>query len=584
MRALLSPRRFWFLYVVLFILFGLVTYQITQLTYFHQASLLVVAHRQHYLSIEVPPLRGPITDRNGKEFVTNLKVPSVYAVPRILSDAEQSSLSRDLARILNLDRRGVEKKLARDKSFVWIKRRVTSEEAEQVKKLQSPALGVLEEYKRFYPQGSMLAQVLGFSNVDNQGLEGIERAMDGDLRGRPGKRVTQRDALGREIKAFEMKMLPVIDGNRVILTIDQHLQYLTEKALEKAFKQWKAKGAAAVVMDPRTGEILAMANQPSFDPNQYDRSSTETRRNRAITDTYEPGSVFKIVTASAALNEGIVTPETTIYCEDGKWNWGIKVLHDVHPYGTLTMMDVIVKSSNIGTVKIGLKLGASKLQKYIKNFGFGNTTGIDLAGEVSGFTRPPSQWSKTSPYNIPIGQEVTVTALQMVTAMSAIANGGYEMRPYMIAKVQDPAGVTLKEKKPVIKNTVMKPETAATMRQILTQVVERGTGTKAKIQDIPVGGKTGTAQKILPGGKGYSHNAFMASFVGFAPSDHPRYAMVVVLDEPRPLYYGGTVAAPVFKEVMEAALLTAGSHPYHNGIPPTTPQSVSSTADLALPD
>ena len=430
----------------------------------------------------------------------------------------------------------------------------------------------------------MLAQVLGFSSVDNQGLEGIERFMDADLHGRPGKRITKRDAHGREIKAFEMKALPAIDGNRIVLTIDQHLQYLTEKALEQAYKQWKPKGAWAIVMDPRTGEILAIANQPGFDPNLYDRSNADTRRNRAITDMYEPGSVFKIVTASGALNEGVVTPDTIINCENGKWNYGVKVLHDVHSYGMLPMIDVIVKSSNIGSVKIGLKLGAENLQHYIQGFGFGKGSGIDLPGEAPGYTRPPSQWSKTSPYNIPIGQEVMVTGLQMVTAMSVIANGGYLVKPYIVSKVQDAAGVILKEKKPIIKQQVIRPETAATMREILVQVVERGTGTKAQIPDIDVGGKTGTAQKILPGGRGYSHSSFMSSFVGFAPADDPRYAMVVVLDDAHPLYYGGTVAAPVFKEVMEAALLTEGSRPYRKSIPPQTPTETAAAADLALID
>lgn len=585
MRVLLSPRRFWFLYVILFLFFGLIIYQIFQLTCYHQSSLLTLANRQHYLTIDIAPLRGPITDRNGKEFVTNLKMPSIYAVPRMMNRESRETLSRELARILGLDRRNVIKKLERNKSFAWIKRRVSFEEADAVKKLESPALGILEEYKRFYPQGSMLAQVLGFSNVDNQGLEGIEKSMDADLRGKPGKRITKRDALGREIKAFEMKALPAIDGNRIVLTIDQHLQYLTEKALEQAFTQWKAKGAWAIVMDPRTGEILAMANQPGLDPNVYDKSKSDSRRNRAITDMYEPGSVFKIVTASGALNEGVVTPETMIKCENGKWNWGFKTLHDVHPYGMLTMTEVIVKSSNIGTVKIGLKMGAQKLQKYIKDFGFGHLTGIDLPGEAPGYTRPPSQWSATSPYNIPMGQEVMVTALQLVTAMSVIANGGYLVKPYMIEKVEDPAGVTLKEKKPTIKKQVIKPEVAVTMRAILTKAVEEGTGTKAKIQNILVGGKTGTAQKILPGGRGYSHSAFMSSFVGFAPSDNPRYAMVVVLDEARPLYYGGTVAAPVFKEVMEAALLTEGFRPRRQNVSlPTLAKETSSTADLVPVD
>lgn len=584
MRALLSSRRFWFLYIVLFVVFGLIIYQIIQLTCIHQPALLKRARRQHYVSIDIPSLRGPITDRNGKEFVTNLKIPSVYAVPRALRDEDVELFSRQIAKILGLDRKWVAERLSKDKSFVWIKRRVTFEEADKIRKLGYPELGIMEEYKRFYPQGSMLAQVLGFSNVDNEGLDGLERSMNGDLCGKPGKRLTQRDALGREIKAFEMKSLPVVDGNRLVLTIDQHLQYLTEKALEQAFKRWNAKGAWAVVMDPKTGEILAMANQPGFDPNHYAKAKPDCKRNRAVTDMYEPGSVFKIVAASGALNEGTVTPETTFFCENGRWNYGPKVLRDVHGYGTMPMSEVIIKSSNIGTVKIALKMGGTKFQSYVKGFGFGASTGVDLPGEAPGYTRPVAQWSKTSPYNIPMGQEVMVTSLQMVTAMSVIANGGSLVRPYIISKVQDSAGVTLKEKKPFIKRRVIKPEVAATMREILTQVVERGTGTKAKIPDVKAGGKTGTAQKVLPGGRGYSHSEFMSSFVGFAPADNPRYAMVVVLDEAHPMYYGGVVAAPVFKDVMQAALLTQGlqPEPERNAMP--TSAQVAATADLAIAD
>lgn len=327
-----------------------------------------------------------------------------------------------------------------------------------------------------------------------------------------------------------------------------------------------------------------MANQPGFDPNHYAKAGPDAKRNRAITDMYEPGSVFKIVAASGALNEGAVTPETTFFCENGKWNYGVKTLRDVHAYGTIPMSEVIIKSSNIGTVKIALKMGAQKFQHYVRGFGFGASTGVDMAGEAPGYTRPPSQWSKTSPYNIPMGQEVMVTSLQMATAMSVIANGGYLVKPYIISKIQDPAGVTLNEKKPFIRQRVIKPETAATMRDILTQVIERGTGTKAKIPDILAGGKTGTAQKVLPGGKGYSHSSFMSSFVGFAPAGNPRYAMVVVLDEAHPMYYGGVVAAPVFKEVMEAALLTQGVQPRRETEPPLTPEQTAAVADLVVAD
>lgn len=555
MRGQLSPRRFWIVVGVIFVLFTVVSYQVFQLTYFHRDSLLKLATRQHRLILDITPLRGVITDRNGREFVTNLKVPSVYAVPRILTDDEKTELAKKVSKILNLDPDWTRKRLSKNKAFVWLKRRTAFEEAEKIKNLKNRALGLREEYKRFYPQGDILSHVLGFTNIDNDGLEGIELYMNSDLKGRPGKRITKRDAMGREIKALEIKTLPAIDGNRIVLTIDQHLQYLLEKALDKAYKKWNAKAAWAILMDPNTGEILAIANRPTYDPNLYRKSLVKNRRNRVITDLYEPGSVFKIIAASAVLNEGIVTPETKIDCEEGELRYSSKILHDVHPYGMLSMTDVIVKSSNIGTVKLGLKLDPDVFYKYVKDFGFNKKAGIDFPGEAGGFIRSPSKWSKTSPYNIPIGHEVLVTALQMTRAMAVIANGGKLVTPYLVSKIEDQAGIVLKSKQPARKKIVISPETAEIMRNILVQVVERGTGKRAKIDDVFVGGKTGTAQKVLPDGKGYSHDKFMSSFVGFAPLENPKYVMTVVLDEAHPKYYGGTVAAPVFQEVLSAALL-----------------------------
>jgi cell division protein FtsI (penicillin-binding protein 3) len=557
----LSKNRYWIVLVFITSLFVIIGYQLVQLTIVRRPALLAIAGKQHDLSIDIPPLRGQIFDRNGKELATNLKVPSIYAVPRLLRADERGTLALKVSQILNLDKEYVLEKLSKNKSFIWLKRKVTFEQAEKIQALESAALGVVKEYRRFYPQGDLLAQILGFADVDNIGLEGIELALNRELQGRAGKRITKRDALGREIKAFEIKQVPAVDGNNVTLTIDQYIQYLTERALDRAFKDWKAKGAMAVVMEAKTGKILAIASRPSYDPNQYEKSSTETRRNRVITDMYEPGSIFKIVAASGALNENVVTPSKIFNCENGTWHYGSRTLHDVHAYGNLSFEDVIVKSSNIGTVKIAALMDREVFQSYIQGFGFGRTTGFDLQGEAPGFTRPPSQWSNTSPYNIPIGQEVMVTPLQMVTAMAVIANGGDLVKPYIISKVEDQNGVILREKNPTIRRKVIRAEVAAIMRRILVRVVEEGTGKKAHIDGIPVGGKTGTAQKVLPNGRGYSHSNFMSSFIGFAPADEPQFVMAVVLDDPKPLYYGGTVAAPVFKEVMEAALLNRGYVP-----------------------
>lgn len=561
MTASVSPRRFWFVQGSVALLFFVIVYQLVQLTWIRQPALQQVAEKQHHLTVVIPPLRGAILDRKGRELATNLKLPSVYAVPRVLDADMRQKLAASLAEALNLKKDFVLERLSRDKSFVWLKRKVSADEATKVKAIGHPALGIIEEYRRFYPQGDLLSQVLGFSNIDNKGIEGIELSLNKDLQGREGRRFTRRDALGREIRAFDVKSIPAQNGNKVVLTIDQYLQYLTERSLEAAYKQWKAKGAMAIIMNPKTGEILAMANRPGFDPNHYEKSNSESRRNRAVTDMYEPGSVFKIVASSGVLNENLATVDKIFFCENGKYRYGSRTLRDVHGYGNLTLSEVIVKSSNIGTVKMAALMKPEVFQRYIQNYGFGKSAGIDIQGEAPGFTRPPSQWSNTSPYNIPMGHEIMVTALQMVRAFAVVANGGELMKPYIVSRVEDSHGIVLRENKPFAVKRVIRPEVAAEMREMLVKVVNEGTGKTARIEGIPVGGKTGTAQKVLPGGRGYSHDSYISSFIGFAPADDAQLVMAVVLDDPRGKYYGGTVAGPVFKDVIEAGLLYMGYIP-----------------------
>ena len=557
----ISPHRLGLFQIFLLTLFLTLTFQIFQLSIFHNAALVERAVSQHRLTIEIPPLRGAILDRHGKGLAINLKVPSIYAVPRLLRLKEKETLIHQLAESLSLSIPYVRERLERDKSFVWLKRRVPEGEAKRIERWKHPAVGILYEYKRFYPHGRLLANLLGFTNVDNQGIEGIERLADAELRGKPGKRYTRRDALGREIKAFEEKTVPALDGHSLVLTIDQYLQYVTERALERAFRKWKAKGAMAILMNPANGEILAMATRPTFDPNSPGDFPVENYRNRILTDVFEPGSVFKIVTAAAVLSEQKVSMKEKIYCEQGEWPWGLKTLHDVHGYGYLSFPEIIIKSSNIGTVKLASRLPPKTLYRYIKMFGFGRKTGIDLEGEVSGLVRPPSQWSKTSPYSIPIGQEVTTTILQLARAISFIANGGYLVKPHVMTRVEDTHGVTIRENPLKREGPKLEPAVGEILKEVLWKVTEEGTGKNARVKGIAVAGKTGTAQKILPHRKGYSHSNFVSSFIGFAPADHPLLSMVVLVDDPRPLYYGGTVAAPVFSEVMEAALAHLGYTP-----------------------
>ncbi len=571
----ISKIRFLIIDLAIVAIFPLVAYQIVRLTIQNHDFLVEFANRQHNLVIEIEPERGAIVDRNLKEFATNLKVPSIYAIPRLIPPQERDRLIPVLSKMLGLNRSFLKERLSRDKAFIWLKRRTSVSAADAVRKLKNPNFGIINEPKRFYPHGEMLSNVIGFCNVDSEGAEGLELLYNQKLSGRKGYRYTKRDARGREMIALEEKLIPAVNGGRLILTIDQYIQYVTEQALEEAFRKNKAKSAIAIVMNPKTGEILAMASRPNFDPNRIAESDAAHRRNRPITDIFEPGSVFKIVTATAALNEGKVKLDDTFNCESGQWRVRAnRIIHDVHPYGRLTFPEVLIKSSNIGTVKIAMRLGQELLYKYIKEFGFGDKTGIDFPGEVNGILRPTEKWSSFSITSIPYGQEVAATALQMVRAISVIANGGHVVRPYLLKEIQDADGVTLTKKEPQVSESILKPEVAATMNEILQRVVLEGTGDKAKIEGVKVAGKTGTAQKLNPGG-GYSHSHFVGSFIGYAPADDPMLAMIVSIDDPHPYYYGGTVAAPVFKDVIEQSLIYLGYVPEKKKADETKPKALS---------
>ena len=556
-----SKTRLLIIDLVILAVFPLLIYQIFRLTVQNQDFLQDFAKRQHNLVIEIEPERGSILDRNLKELASNLKVPSIYAVPRTIRRQDRNGLATKVSKILNLQRSFVLERLSRDKAFVWLKRRTSMREAEAIRNLKNSNFGITYEPKRFYPHGELLANVIGFCNVDSTGMEGLELLYDKKLTGRRGYRYTRRDALGRELVAFEEKLVPAVNGGRLILTIDQYIQFVTEKSLDEAFRKYRAESAIAVVMNPKTGEILAVASRPTFDPNQLEATPVANRRNRAITDIFEPGSVFKIVTATAALNEGKVALTDTFDCENGEWRARpSRVIHDVHPYGRLTFPEVLIKSSNIGTVKVAMRVGADTLYDYITHFGFGETTGIHFPGEVSRILRPPNKWSKVSITSIPFGQEVAATPLQMIRALAVIANGGRLVRPYLVKEIQDASGVTLSQTQPAVSEPFLKPETVSTMRAILERVVTEGTGDRARIEGIRVAGKTGTSQKLNPNG-GYSHSHFVGSFIGFAPAEDPELVMIVSLNDPRGYYYGGTVAAPVFKEVIEQSLIHLGYVP-----------------------
>ncbi|MDD5424704.1 MAG: penicillin-binding transpeptidase domain-containing protein [Candidatus Omnitrophica bacterium] len=514
-------------------------------------NLALLAKKQHTAVIELQPKRGTIYDRNFSPLAVSLNLDSVFANPREIKD--KRGASKKLAAAMGLGEQYVYDRICRDKGFIWLKRKISPAESEKVKALKIKGVEFVKEPKRVYPNNALASQIVGYAGTDDRGLEGLELKYDEYLKGSPGYRAMLRDARRRPIASFEYEYYPSIDGLDLVLTIDDVIQHIAERELDLAVEKYHPIGACIIVMDPKTGDILAMSSRPTFDLNNFRTVNAEKKRNRAVTDMYEPGSIFKIVTASGALQEKIVGLNDRFYCENGAWRHaGGKVLHDHKPHGWLTFRQVIEKSSNIGTVKVGIKLGADNLYGYIKKFGFGDITGIELPGEIPGFIRPPSKWSGTSIYAIPMGQEVAVSPLQMACAMSVIANGGKLMKPRVIQYIQDRHGELIKEYPVTVSGQVLSEGTSATMRDVLSGVVEDGTGQLARVEGYDVGGKTGTSQKIENGT--YSHSKFIGSFVGFAPVKNPKVVVVVMLDQPHPLYYGGVVAAPVFSRVVRDTL------------------------------
>ncbi|MCK5118391.1 MAG: PASTA domain-containing protein, partial [Candidatus Latescibacteria bacterium] len=412
----------------------------------------------------------------------------------------------------------------------------------------------LMETTRHYPFGALAGQVLGYTNVDNKGIEGLELGLDEDLHGQPGWTAFRVDARGRRFAEINNPVQDPRDGDRVLLTLSAAIQAIVEEELSDAVARFSARSGQAVLMDPRTGAILAMANVPSCDPNRPGKTAVWTRKNRTITDCYEPGSIFKIVAVAAALEEGIKRPDDRIFCENGKVKVAGRTIRDVHKYGWLTLQEVLEYSSNIGTIKVAQEVGARLLYQYGRAFGFGYQTGIQFPGEVKGTFRPPAKWSGLSLATIAMGQEVAVTALQMAAAYGAIANGGVLMRPWIVRAVVDAHGKTVRESRPEEIRRVMSPETARTLTQFLQGAVERGTGVNAQLEGVHVAGKTGTAQKAIEGGRGYAPGEYVSSFIGFLPAGDPKVVCLVSVDTPRGGYYGSQVAAPAFKRIMDRVL------------------------------
>lgn len=512
-----------------------------------------LAEKQHVKVVNLTPSRGAIYDSTNSALAVSIEMDSLFAEPRNMEDIPAAA--RQLAPLVEIPVDVIEKKLKGSKGFVWLQRRLTPETVARIKALDIDGIGFVKEPKRFYPNAEIGSHVVGFTGLDPDGLEGVERRFNSTLLGNTGYMISERDALGREIGNRGMVVKKASSGQSVALTIDKNIQYIAEKELAAAVEGSRAKGGTAIVMEPQTGRVLAMANYPTFNPNAVAKYQPNALRNRAITDSFEPGSTMKVFLIAAALEEKVVSPQDTFNCENGSYNIGGRTIHDTHSYGRLSVGDILKHSSNIGAAKMGAKLGAERLYGYLKGFGFGAKTSIDLPGEVSGYLRSKSQWYGVDLATISFGQGISVSALQLAGAVSSVANGGTLMQPYILEKILDDKGNVVKQVAPVSRQRVISPATASNLTKMMESVVsDEGTAPKAMVDGYRAAGKTGTAQKADPVTKGYSSDKRTASFVGFIPADSPRLTIVVIVDEPRTSPYGGIVAAPAFSAIAKQAL------------------------------
>ncbi|CUH94030.1 putative membrane protein [Propionispora sp. 2/2-37] len=506
------------------------------------------AKDQRIREIPVEAKRGTISDRNGRELGISISTDSVYAIPAEIHDVEDTAAK--LAAILMLDQNKIAEKLKKHQAFIWIERKIPTDKAKAIKALSIPGIGLTEESRRYYPYDNLAAHILGFTGIDSQGLDGVEITFDSYLKGRPGSIVIEYDARGREIPYASHKFLAPTDGNNIQLTIDVVIQQIVERELDKVMKETQAQAASIIAIAPHTGEILALANRPDYNPNHFADYSPKLWRNIAVSNAYEPGSTFKIITTTAALGAGVVklsdrffdpgsveVQGRTIHC----WKHG--------GHGSQSFEEVVQNSCNVGFVNVGLKLGKDPFYQYLRSFGFGRATDIDLPGEAKGIIIDPNQVKPINIATMAMGQSIAVTPIQLLTAVAAVANDGQLLRPQIVREIRDKKGQVIRDFKPDTIKQVVTPAVAQEVKGILEKVVEKGTGRNAYIEGFRVAGKTGTAQKV--GGGGYMPGRYVASFVGFAPVDNPQVALLVVIDEPVGLYYGGQIAAPVFGSVMK---------------------------------
>ena len=561
--ASLNPtqKRLYILSGLLLLWIVVICGRLIYLQIFCYGDFVVRAQRQQQRTIEVAPRRGLIYDRNGQALAMSVSVDSVFAVPSEIPD--QGTTANLLARILRVEPHELLARMKSSHAFCWIARKLDPEVSSRIRALNLKGIYFQKESKRFYPKRELAAQTLGFVGLDDEGLGGLERAYDSGLRGKPGKMLISMDARRRWFGRVERQPDA---GDNLVLTVDEKIQYIAERELEAAIRQTRSLAGTVVVQNPRTGEILALANRPTFNPNVFHRSDPKTMKNRAVSDIYEPGSTFKIVTIAGALEEKLTNPSEVIDCQMGAIMIGGLRIRDHKPFGLLSVTEVMAQSSDVGAIKLGLRLGEERFDHYIRSFGFGRQTGIELPGETRGLTKPVSRWSKVSIGAISMGQEIGVSALQLVSMMSIIANDGLYTPPRVVAgttpALRDMVTSAV-EGGPRLQRVVFHPPdqrrvistmTAVQMKKMLESVVLFGTGKKAIVEGYTSAGKTGTAQKVDPATGAYSRTQHIASFAGFAPVNEPAITVAVILDSPVGAHHGGDVAAPVFARIAQQVL------------------------------
>ncbi|MBA2661062.1 MAG: transpeptidase family protein [Bradymonadaceae bacterium] len=504
--------------------------------------------------------RGNVVDRNGTELAVSVEVPSVFARPRSIENPEREA--RRLLPHLNTTYEALVEKLSSQSNFVWLERQARPPSAEAITNLGIPGIGITNEFKRYYPLRERAGQILGFVGIDGDGLEGIERMLNKEMAGATYQMNVSRDAQGRPMITNETPRFRDFEGYSVQLTIDEKIQAVAEAAIARQVEQFSARGGYAVVLDVHTGDILAMANTPYFDPNRVGDFISDDWRLRNVTDTFEPGSIFKPFVLAAALQEKTITLNSTFDCEGGRMRVGGYTIRDVKRHNTLTAAQIQQVSSNIGSYKIAQTIGRERYYEYIRSFGFGGRTGVGLRGEQPGMLWPPDRWAEISFANVAFGQGLTTTPIQLAAATAAIANGGMLLKPRIIDAVLDRDGKIVRHNPPTLVRRVISPEVARDVAWAMSLVtVEGGTGQRAAIEGFTVAGKTGTAQKVNPETRRYDPNLWMAGFVGFAPAEKPEIVVVVIIDEPKKMHYGGVVAGPAFATIARETLALRGVFP-----------------------